>query len=165
MVVIIIAAVITVGIIGGFFWKAADIRRIKNLDYRIYSEYILRRTNAEPAAFLSAVKEQLKNNRIFVIKQYQVSPTQWEILGHPGRFWLTSEFISKVTVIDTVAIVDGSGRGPQRVLLAYLGSVETGSKEYMYLFFLILAITLAVIIRRQAVPHIFGDEADRQEKR
>ena len=164
-IITVMTAVIIAGLVMGFVWKNIDIGRMKNLDYRIHSQYILHRTESDPAALLTAVTEQLKKNKIFVIDRYQTSPTQWEILGHPGRIWLTSEFISKITVVDTVAIVEGGEQGPQRILVAYLGSIETGSKEYVFLFFLAVAATLAVLVRKEAFPHIYDGNPKHEDHR
>ncbi len=114
---------------------------------------------------MRVVKERFKDNGMYIAGQYQVSGTEWEIVGHPGRTWLSSEFLSKITVVDTLAVAEGSGTVPKRTLAAYLGSVETGSKEYMFLFFMIVAITLVTLVRREALPHIFDGAFEQESKR
>jgi hypothetical protein len=158
-----VAAVLFIGISLGFIWKSIDRNRIKELDYRIYSEYILHQTEMDPDSFLAALKEKFKENGMTISDEYEVSPTRWEIVGHPGRFWLTSEFIGKITVTKTVAAEKGSEREAQPVLVAYLGSVETGSKEYMFLFFLALGIVLTILVRREALPHIWDGSHNRED--
>ena len=150
-----VAAVLLFGVVLGFIWSSIDYNRIKNLDYRVNSEYIFHRTDVAPSVFLPVVKRKFKDNGMHIARQYQVSGTEWELVGHPGRTWLSSEFISKITVVDTLGLEEGGGNVPKQTLVAYLGSVETGSKEYVFLFFLITVVTLVTLVRREALPHIF----------
>ncbi len=153
-VLIVMAAVLLFDVVLGFVWSNTDYNRITNLDYRVNSQYIFHRTDVDPSVFLPAVKRKFKDNGMHIAGQYQVSGTQWELVGHPGRTWLSSEFISKITVVDTLTLEEGGGNVPKQTLAAYLGSIETGSKEYIFLFFLIVTVTLVTLVRREALPHI-----------
>lgn len=147
-------------IILGFIWSNIDKSRITEIDIKTQSEYVTHSYSTPLNLFLPTLRDKMKDDRLFIFEEKEISSSHLEFMAYVEEYWINSEFMNKITVLDTIAVRSGSGDKPQQTILVYSGAKETGSKEFIFLSLLVLLLIPAIGINTKFMPHIFNNDQD-----
>lgn len=161
--IIIYAVTTIVLIIIGFFWWRSDIRRIKNLDYQTRGQLLSQYQQVTPDYLLGEIKKYVQGQFMYIIDEYQLDSITYEITGYSRKYWATSGFIHKVTII-----------GEPHFNLKASAAIPTSAKVYgsplaggALPFFSISVFTLltvtGLLMKKKNLPNLFEDNNDRDD--
>lgn len=146
-------------IILGILWRSWDMDNIRDLDYRKYSECIMRQNVIDSQGKINEIIGSFEQEYMHVVSKYRNENADREFIGLSGRYWLSSGYIYKITVVDTPAGSVGDSEPPVRQLLVFAGNIPSGSMPFLSITLLCMIAIAGLSVKKKHLPHIFPDDA------
>ncbi len=134
--------------------------RIRNLDYRKYSECIMRQNVIDSQEKIDQIIKSFEQEYMHVVAEYRNENSDREYIGLSGRYWLSSGYIYKITVVDAPTGSTGDSEAPVRQLLVYAGNIPAGSMPFLSITLLFIIAIAGLSVKKKHLPHIFPDDAE-----
>ena len=147
-------------IILGFLWRSADIKRVKGLDYQTESKVLRQFNNKIANDVFKDVKRVFVGNYMFLIDEYLVDSTKFEIIGQSNKYWAFSGHMHKLTFIGNPSLYSDRMATPSKLITIYDGHLSGGALPFFSIAFFCILATLAFLIRKENLPHIFTKNFD-----
>jgi 4-amino-4-deoxy-L-arabinose transferase-like glycosyltransferase len=158
LIIIAVSSLICIGlVILGTQWSSWDHKMMAELDYRKNSQVIMRHDVVDWQEYLSGIRKMLASSGDYIVEDHKTGSNTWEIVGQSGRYWLTSSYLDKITVVDELIEPEDASETPQRQFVVYSISGESGSRAFLSIVVFCLMATVALSLRKDYLPHIYAE--------
>jgi len=158
--IIIFALVPAALAVMGIFWKNYDTDRIKNLDYQTESKVLRQFNNKIAGDIFADAKRIFVGKYMFLIDEYLVDSTTYEITGQSNQYWLLSGHLHKLTFVGVPSLHTDKTATPSRLITIYDGHISGGALPFLSLAFFGILTTLALLLKKESLPSIFDENVN-----
>ena len=80
--------------------------------------------------------------------------------GQSNQYWLLSGHLHKLTFVGVPSLHTDKTATPSRLITIYDGHITGGAVPFLSLALFGLLVTLALLLKKENIPHIFDERVD-----